>query len=120
MSATLVRETAVSASPSSLTDNLDASAGAVAREVLAEHGNMSSPTVLFVLKRLMEAGARRPCVALAFGPGLTLVTRPPSMSTCCPASALPCIATVVVGTESNRDDGAVSTSHRVTRRPVVN
>jgi predicted naringenin-chalcone synthase len=51
---------------------LEASAGAVAREVLAEHGNMSSPTVLFVLKRLMDAGARRPCVALAFGPGLSI------------------------------------------------
>ena len=53
---------------------LDAAAGAVAREVLAEHGNMSSPTVLFVLKRLMETGARRPCVALAFGPGLSIET----------------------------------------------
>jgi alpha-pyrone synthase len=51
---------------------LDASAGATAREVLAEHGNMSSPTVLFVLKRLIESGARRPCVALAFGPGLSI------------------------------------------------
>jgi predicted naringenin-chalcone synthase len=53
---------------------LDATAGAVAREILAEHGNMSSPTVLFVLKRLMETGARRPCVALAFGPGLSIET----------------------------------------------
>lgn len=52
--------------------SLDSSAGAVAREVLAEHGNMSSPTVLFVLKRLMDGGARRPCVALAFGPGLSI------------------------------------------------
>jgi predicted naringenin-chalcone synthase len=51
---------------------LDPSAGAVAREVLAEHGNMSSPTVLFVLKRLMDAAAHRPCVALAFGPGLSI------------------------------------------------
>jgi predicted naringenin-chalcone synthase len=51
---------------------LDASAGATAREVLAEHGNMSSPTVLFVLKRLIESGASRPCVALAFGPGLSI------------------------------------------------
>ncbi len=39
--------------------------------VLAEAGNMSSPTVLFILERLMETGAARPCVALAFGPGLT-------------------------------------------------
>ena len=51
---------------------LEPAAGAVAREVLAEHGNMSSPTVLFVLKRLMERGAQRPCVALAFGPGLSI------------------------------------------------
>lgn len=38
--------------------------------VLAECGNMSSPTVLFVLDRLQRANAARPCVALAFGPGL--------------------------------------------------
>jgi predicted naringenin-chalcone synthase len=51
---------------------LDPSAGEPARAVLAEHGNMSSPTVLFVLKRLMDACARRPCVAIAFGPGLSV------------------------------------------------
>lgn len=39
--------------------------------VLAAHGNMSSATILFILARLMAAGAPRPCVALAFGPGLT-------------------------------------------------
>ena len=42
----------------------------VSRAVLADHGNMSSPTVLFILERLRAAGAPRPCVALAFGPGL--------------------------------------------------
>ncbi|MHC4955253.1 MAG: type III polyketide synthase [Planctomycetota bacterium] len=41
------------------------------RAVLGEFGNMSSPTILFVLERLMRAGAPRPCVALGFGPGLT-------------------------------------------------
>ena len=41
-------------------------------QVLADHGNMSSPTILFVLDRLSKAGAPRPCVALAFGPGLTI------------------------------------------------
>ena len=51
---------------------LDASAGRAARSVLAEHGNLSSPTVLFVLKRLMDEGAQRPCVAIAFGPGLSV------------------------------------------------
>ena len=44
---------------------------AVSREVLAECGNMSSPTVLFILDRLRQRRARRPCVALGFGPGLT-------------------------------------------------
>jgi predicted naringenin-chalcone synthase len=40
------------------------------REVLTRFGNMSSPTVLFILERLREVNARRPCVALGFGPGL--------------------------------------------------
>jgi predicted naringenin-chalcone synthase len=43
---------------------------AAAREVLAQHGNMSSPTVLFILDHLRRQDAPRPCVALAFGPGL--------------------------------------------------
>jgi predicted naringenin-chalcone synthase len=42
----------------------------VAREVFREYGNMSSPTILFILKRLQETGSERPCVALGFGPGL--------------------------------------------------
>jgi len=44
----------------------------VSREVLRLHGNMSSPTVLFILQRLRNAGAPLPCVALAFGPGLVV------------------------------------------------
>ena len=44
----------------------------VSREVLRCHGNMSSPTVLFVLDRLRKAEAALPCVALAFGPGLVV------------------------------------------------
>lgn len=51
---------------------LTSDAGAVAREVLAEYGNMSSPTILFVLKRLEERRAPKPCVALTFGPGLSI------------------------------------------------
>jgi alkylresorcinol/alkylpyrone synthase len=43
---------------------------AVSTQVLAECGNMSSPTVLFVLQRLQQQEAKLPCVALAFGPGL--------------------------------------------------
>lgn len=45
---------------------------AASRGVLAEHGNMSSATILFVLERLRAAEAEGPCVALAFGPGLTV------------------------------------------------
>ena len=45
-------------------------ATAVSREVLAEHGNMSSPTVLFILDRLRARQAPLPCVALGFGPGM--------------------------------------------------
>ncbi len=41
-------------------------------QVLADHGNMSSATILFILDRLCKAQAPRPCVALAFGPGLTI------------------------------------------------
>jgi predicted naringenin-chalcone synthase len=40
--------------------------------VLAEYGNMSSPTILFVLRRLLESDAPRPYVLLAFGPGLSV------------------------------------------------
>jgi predicted naringenin-chalcone synthase len=42
------------------------------RAVLAEMGNMSSPTVLFILDRLRQRNAPRPCVSLAFGPGLAI------------------------------------------------
>jgi predicted naringenin-chalcone synthase len=35
---------------------------------------MSSPTILFILTRLRERDAARPCVALGFGPGLTAET----------------------------------------------
>jgi predicted naringenin-chalcone synthase len=49
---------------------LPRAATAAARAVFAEFGNMSSPTILFILDRLMREGAPRPCVALGFGPGL--------------------------------------------------
>lgn len=39
--------------------------------VLADHGNMSSATILFILSRLAQARCHGPCVAMAFGPGLT-------------------------------------------------
>jgi predicted naringenin-chalcone synthase len=51
---------------------LAATALDVSRAVLAECGNMSSPTVLFILDRLRDSQAPRPCVALGFGPGLVV------------------------------------------------
>jgi predicted naringenin-chalcone synthase len=43
-----------------------------AREVFAAYGNMSSPTVLFILDHLQKRGEQPPCVALGFGPGLNV------------------------------------------------
>ena len=43
-------------------------------KVLREYGNMSSPTILFVLKELMRQQAEGPVFAAAFGPGLTMET----------------------------------------------
>ncbi|MCH5717614.1 hypothetical protein [Niabella hibiscisoli] len=46
--------------------------------VLREYGNMSSPTVLFVLEKILKNAALDPSVnnivGMAFGPGLTLET----------------------------------------------
>lgn len=42
----------------------------VSRDVLRDYGNMSSPTVLFILNELKNQQAPLPCVAIAFGPGL--------------------------------------------------
>lgn len=42
------------------------------RAVLADCGNMSSPTVFFVLEALLSAGGTLPCVMLGFGPGLAI------------------------------------------------
>jgi alkylresorcinol/alkylpyrone synthase len=41
------------------------------REILREHGNMSAPTVLFVLERALRRGLRGPAVLSALGPGFT-------------------------------------------------
>lgn len=49
---------------------LPADAADVSREILTSHGNMSSPTILFILDRLRNSEASLPCVALGFGPGL--------------------------------------------------
>lgn len=41
-----------------------------ARQVLADHGNMSSPTMLFILDRFVKERRPRPWLMLGFGPGL--------------------------------------------------
>ena len=41
------------------------------REVLRDFGNMSAPTVLFVLERLLERGLPESVMMTAFGPGFT-------------------------------------------------
>jgi alkylresorcinol/alkylpyrone synthase len=41
------------------------------RAILAEYGNMSAPTVLFVLKRLMHEGLPSRTLLTAMGPGFT-------------------------------------------------
>jgi predicted naringenin-chalcone synthase len=48
-----------------------------ARETLRDYGNMSSATVLFVLKRILElaaTGSEEKVCSMAFGPGLTVET----------------------------------------------
>ncbi len=41
------------------------------REVLRDYGNMSAPTVMFVLERLLEQGLPDKVLMTAFGPGFT-------------------------------------------------
>jgi len=43
----------------------------IEREVLNDYGNMSAPTVLFVLQRLIERGLPKRVMMTAFGPGFT-------------------------------------------------
>ena len=45
---------------------------AESQAVLREHGNMSSATILFIINRLRHSAASGPCLALAFGPGLSV------------------------------------------------
>jgi alkylresorcinol/alkylpyrone synthase len=52
---------------------LDLGQGALGaeREVLADHGNMSAPTALFVLERVLRAEPSGRLVVTALGPGFT-------------------------------------------------
>lgn len=52
--------------------NLPADSLEASRQILSECGNMSSPTVLFILKHLLRSGRKPPYVVLGFGPGLTI------------------------------------------------
>jgi len=56
--------------------SLSASQTKFARKVLAENGNMSSPTILFVLKEIMDSSIKpgEKIFGIAFGPGLTMET----------------------------------------------
>jgi len=51
--------------------DLPATALTHARSVLRDYGNMSAPTVLFVLERTFQAGARGRHLMAALGPGFT-------------------------------------------------
>jgi prepilin-type processing-associated H-X9-DG protein len=51
---------------------LDPSAIETSKQVLSEFGNMSSPTILFIVERLIRQNTPGPWVLLAFGPGLTI------------------------------------------------
>ncbi len=57
---------------SAVENGLDLPAGstAISREILHDFGNMSSPTVLFILERMRQKKISGPCVVLGFGPGL--------------------------------------------------
>jgi len=59
-----------------LETSLDLGQGALdaEREVLADHGNMSAPTVLFVLDRVRRRGLPPRSVLTALGPGFTAST----------------------------------------------
>ena len=46
----------------------------IERDVLRAYGNMSAPTVLFVLERVLRGGAEGTLVLSALGPGFTLST----------------------------------------------
>lgn len=50
---------------------LEPSTVVVSRTVLAQNGNMSSATLLFIIQRLLEDASPMPLLATAFGPGLS-------------------------------------------------
>jgi prepilin-type processing-associated H-X9-DG protein len=73
---------------------------AASKSVLAEFGNMSSPTILFILDRLRRQNAPGPWVLLAFGPGLTIEAAlvAPGIR---PIRAIPAGIPAIVGTSAD-------------------
>jgi predicted naringenin-chalcone synthase len=65
--------------------SLDSLALQPSRHLLREKGNMSSASVFFLLRELLTSPGTLPCVAVGFGPGLTveavLFRSPPQAST---------------------------------------
>jgi predicted naringenin-chalcone synthase len=55
-------------------DALDLTEGELcfSRLILRRYGNMSSPTILFILRAALEAGVEGRLILIAFGPGLTI------------------------------------------------
>ena len=51
---------------------LEENALEISRQTLRSFGNMSSVTLLFILREIMRRKGATPCVALGFGPGLTI------------------------------------------------
>ncbi len=52
--------------------DLPSDALATSREVLADHGNMSSATMLFITERFLQQNRPKPWLMLGFGPGLEI------------------------------------------------
>lgn len=52
--------------------HLDKDQLCASRTVLEQFGNMSSPTVLFIVERLQQTAASLPWLVLGFGPGLAI------------------------------------------------
>jgi predicted naringenin-chalcone synthase len=52
--------------------DFDTNVLSVSRDVLAEHGNMSSATMLFILQQFAKIGRPKPWLMLGFGPGLEI------------------------------------------------
>lgn len=52
--------------------SLSSEAMSPSREILATCGNMSSPTVFFILQKLQRCNIKGHCIVLGFGPGLTV------------------------------------------------